>query len=105
MGNEEWIYNTADYQGDRAQAAEDRVAALEAAIRAHRDQKADDRCIEDDDLLYAALGDGIKCDRSVGNKAAMLRNCARFIDRRCAAGIWPTYQELEAKILRLGGVL
>jgi hypothetical protein len=70
---------------------------LADAIREHRKQKADDRCIEDDDRLYAALGDGIGCDRSVGDKAEMLKNCARFIDRRCTGGDWPTYAALEAE--------
>ncbi len=71
--------------------------SLAEAIREHRRQKADDRCIEDDDRLYAALGDGIKCDRRVGSKEEMLKSCARFIDRRCEAGTWPTYSELEAE--------
>lgn len=70
---------------------------LAAAIRDHRSQKADDRCIEDDDRLYAALNDGVKCDRRVGDKLAMLRNCERFIDRRCEGGGWPTYAEVEAE--------
>lgn len=67
---------------------------LVRAIRKHRSQKADDRCIEDDDKLYEALGDGIKCDRRVGNKDEMLKNCKRFIDNRCEEGYWPTYQQL-----------
>lgn len=75
--------------------------ALRAAIRTHRDQKADDRCIEDDDRLYAALGDGIKCDRRVGDKAAMLANCQRFIENRCEGGEWRSYAELEAENARL----
>jgi hypothetical protein len=74
---------------------------LRAAIRTHRDQRADDRCIEDDDRLYAALGDGIPCDRHVGDKAAMLRNCMRFIDRRCEGGTWPSYADLEEQIADL----
>lgn len=74
---------------------QNRIAELEQAIRNHRDQKADDRCIEDDDRLYEALGDGIKCDRRVGSKFEMLKNCARFIDRRCEEGQWKTYAELE----------
>lgn len=74
---------------------------LRAAIIKHRSQKADDRCIEDDDELYAALGDGIKCDRRVGDKEAMLANCARFIERRCEGGGWPTYVALEAEASRL----
>lgn len=82
-----------------------RIAELEAAIRKHRNQKADDRCIEDDDELYAVLGDGIKCDRRVGDKFEMLKNCARFIDRRCDGGGWPTYAELEAENKRLKAML
>ena len=67
---------------------------LIAAIETHHAQKADDRCIDDDDRLYAAAGLP-PCDRRVGDKAAMLRNCERFIDRRCEGGGWPTYAELE----------
>jgi len=81
----------------RVEAAQARVKALEDAIKAHRAQRADDRCVEDDDRLYAVLGDGIACDRRVGDKAEMLRNCARFIERRCEAGGWPTYADLEAE--------
>lgn len=77
------------------------IHGLEGAIRTHRDQKAEDRCIEDDDRLYEALGDGIKCDRRVGDPAAMLANCARFIERRCEGGGWPSYRELEAEVERL----
>lgn len=76
----------------------ERIRALEEAIKTHRSQKADDRCIEDDDRLYAALGDGIPCDRRVGDKAAMLKNCERFIVRRTEGGTWPTYAELEARL-------
>jgi hypothetical protein len=69
---------------------------LRDAITAHHDQKADDRCIEDDDRLYAAAGLG-PCDRRVGDKEAMLANCRRFIERRCEGGGWPSYAELEAE--------
>lgn len=71
-----------------------RLVKLEAGIAEHAAQKADDRCIEDDDRLYALVG--AKCDRRVGDKAAMLANCARFIEQRCEGGGWPTYAELEA---------
>lgn len=73
------------------------VERLKETIRKHRSQKADDRCVEDDDELYAVLGDGIKCDRRVGDKAAMLRNCERFISNRCEGGGWKSYAELEAE--------
>lgn len=78
-----------------------RVAVLEQAIRDHRSQKADDRCIEDDDRLYEALGDGVPCDRRVGDKDAMLDNCRRFIERRCEGGGWPSYAELAEENERL----
>jgi hypothetical protein len=73
------------------------IERLRAAIIKHRSQKADDRCVEDDDELYAALGDGIKCDRRVGDKFQMLRNCARFIEQRCTGGGWLSYAELETR--------
>lgn len=79
----------------------ERVFQLEEAIRIHRSQKADDRCIEDDDRLYAVLGDGIKCDRQVGCKEDMLRNCQRFIENRCEGGEWPSYAELEEKLSKV----
>ena len=72
---------------------------LRDAIIAHRSQRADDRCVEDDDRLYEALGDGIKCDRRVGSKEDMLANCKRFIERRCEGGHWPSYRELENQLI------
>jgi hypothetical protein len=86
---------------DELTAAYQRIAVLESAIKSHRDQKADDRCIEDDDRLYEALGDGIKCDRHVGDQEAMLRNCYRFVCNRTQGGKWPSYVELELKIVAL----
>lgn len=80
------------------QAERDR---LRDAIIKHRAQKADDRCIFDDDVLYEAVGDGTRCDRRVGDKQAMLVNCARFIERRCESGGWPTYVELEERLRKL----
>lgn len=72
-----------------------RVGELEEAIKSHRSQKADDRCIFDDDELYKVLGDNIKCDRQVGSKEAMLENCKKFIEKRCESGRWATYTKLE----------
>ena len=48
---------------------EERFNKLFLAVNEHHDQKADDRCIEDDDKLYAAAGLP-PCDRRVGDKAA-----------------------------------
>ena len=87
--------DAAGYESEavRLRAENDR---LTAAIVTHHAQKADDRCIEDDDRLYAAAGLP-PCDRRVGDKVAMLANCQRFIERRCEGGGWPSYAELEAE--------
>lgn len=99
--NHDWAtkygYGPMTARADIADLLADRDALAEA-IREHRRQKADDRCIEDDDRLYAALGDGIKCDRRVGSKEEMLANCKRFIERRCEGGGWPSYRELEERL-------
>lgn len=73
------------------------VESLYAAIKKHHDQKAADRCIDDDTELYAAAGLG-PADHRVGDKFQMLQNCARFIDRRCQGGHWPSYAELENRL-------
>lgn len=78
-----------------------RIQELEAVIKRHRDQKADDRCIEDDDELYQILYDGILCDRRVGSKEEMKKNCDRFIENRCEGGSWPSYADLEKEIVKL----
>jgi hypothetical protein len=72
-------------------------AKLRAAITKHHGQKADDRCFLDDTELYAAAGLP-PADRRVGDKDAMLANCARFIQHRCeSGGPWKSYAELEAE--------
>ena len=86
----------ADLKEKLAKAETERDKLREAII-SHRSQKADDRCIEDDDRLYEVLGDGVKCDRRVGCKTDMLKNCKRFIQNRCEGGGWKTYAELEAE--------
>jgi hypothetical protein len=80
------------------------IDRLRTAITEHHAQKADDRCIEDDDRLYAAAGLP-PCDRRVGSKEDMLANCARFIERRCEGGGWPSYRELEVEIDRLKSIV
>lgn len=78
-----------------------REELLFEAIKKHHDQKADDRCIMDDTELYAAAGLE-PADHHVGDKAAMLRNCERFVDNRCqSGGPWQSYAELEAERDRL----
>lgn len=70
---------------------------LKAAIVEHHTRKADDRCFMDDDKLYVAAGLP-KADIHVGDKAAMLANCERFIQRRCMGGEWLSYVELETAL-------
>lgn len=75
----------------------DTVDQLREAIEEHRAQKADDRCWMDDQRLYAVLNDGNLGDNRVGDKAAMMINCARFIENRCVGGTWKTYEQLETE--------
>lgn len=82
----------------RAKEAEDRADRLAEAIRAHRDQRGDDRCWEDDLALYRHVGDDRIADNRVGDKESMLANCRRFVENRCAGGGWPSYAELEAAL-------
>lgn len=80
----------------------ERIKQLEDAIRTHRSQKFDDRCVEDDDRLYEVLGDGIKCDRRIGSPEEMHANCWRFIKNRCeAGGLWMSYADLERENAKL----
>ncbi len=90
---------------DAAPALVAEVRRMKDAIRQHHAYHADDRCIEDDDALYAAAGLP-PCDRRVGDKAAMLRNCERFVTQRCeGGGPWRTYEELEKDNARLYNLL
>jgi hypothetical protein len=80
----------------------DRLAAdnrrLRAAVHRHYDQHADDLCVFDDNELYAAFGLGPRVP-TVGDPAAMLANCQRFIAQRCQpGGGWKSYAELEAEL-------
>lgn len=79
------------------QAEHDRLLA---AIRKHHDQRADDRCWQDDDELYAAAGldpvHGV-----VGDRQAMRANCDRYIEHRCQDGPWPSYLSREFRIADL----
>lgn len=85
---------TPGYWKEMYSLARQELIHLQEAIVKHHSQKADDRCIFDDDELYAAAGLRPP-DRRVGDKCEMLKNCARFIEKRCEPGGWPTYKELE----------
>lgn len=90
---------------DEIRRLRDENVKMRAAIKEHHAQRADDRCVEDDDRLYAAAGLS-KCDRRVGDKFAMLKNCLRFIENRCeGGGPWRTYAQLEEDVRRLRAAL
>lgn len=64
-------------------SSQDRAGAMEKAIRAHRDQRGDDRCWMDDRVLYGILGESEP--EHVGqldDPETMLANCKRFIASR-----------------------
>lgn len=56
------------------------VARYEAGIRAHRDQRGDDRCWRDDEDLYKLLPEGFAAPER--DTAVELDNCRRFIELR-----------------------
>lgn len=86
----------ADLLAEREFLAAERDA-LKAAIVKHHDQRADDRCFLDDADLYAAAGLE-PADVRVGDKDAMLANCARFLAQRCeSGGPWKSYADLLAE--------
>jgi len=87
---------------NRCHYAEKRVKELETAIRTHWEQKADDRCWEDDSKLYSVVPLPDTTARCIGDPEVMLENCKRFIKQRtCAGGPWKSYAELEAENAKL----
>lgn len=78
--------------------------SLLAVIRKVHAEKGDDLCWMDIDRIFAATGLPVP-DRSVGDKAAMLSNCSRFIDTMCQGGRWRSYRELEASVAELSAVV
>lgn len=86
---------TLESENARLLVIEQNCATLAAAIRKHRGQKGDDRCWMDDQELYRTLGDGDLGDFTCGDKAAMLKNCDRYVNN-CVigGGPWKSYEEL-----------
>lgn len=63
--------------------ADELIGKYGAAIRAHRDQRGDDRCFLDDDALYAVLPEGkANADTRLCEPDVMLANCRRYIEQR-----------------------
>lgn len=83
------------------------VLRLRAAIRNHRDQRGDDRCWIDDEMLYGSLDEPLPLDISaLPPKEDFLKSCERYYEqRRCPLDAYPPGKmrlaELEAEVERL----
>ena len=62
------------------------VVLLRNAIRAHRDQKGDDRCWIDDVELYKQLPENIEADFALPPKEEFLASCKRYCEKRQKQG-------------------
>lgn len=72
------------------------VGVAAAVVYCHA-QRRDDRCWMDVAKVYEAAGLPPP-DASVGDQAAMLENCKRYVEVHCTGGPWPSYRELEAEV-------
>lgn len=76
----------------------DKYYALMTVIKEVHAQHADDNCWLDIDRIFHAAGLPIP-DRRVGDKAAMLQNCERYIDIMCKeGGHWKSYAQIEQEL-------
>lgn len=78
----------------------DELQRLRNVIHDVHSQYGDDLCWLDIDRIFLAVGLPVP-NRTVGDKAAMLKNCARFIGTMCSGGQWRSYAELERDIEQL----
>ncbi len=76
-------------------------AALEAAIRRHRNERGDDRCWRDDEVLYAALPDGHMPQEY--EVAVEIENCLRYI--ACRRNPATVYVSPQREIERLRAII
>ncbi len=60
------------------------IIKLRNVIRYHRDQKGDDRCWLDDELLYESLPETADKAQLLPSKEVFMEKCARFHSRRQA---------------------
>ena len=75
-----------------------RIAALETAIREHRDQRGDDRCWMDDEKLYNILPEGYTPPKR--DCRVELKFCERFIATRHNPGTTYVSPEREIEALK-----
>lgn len=83
---------------DRTKASDDSAIARRvlAVVREIHGQFGDDVCWMAIDRIFDAAGLPVP-NRAVGDKFAMLKNCARFIDTQCAGGQWESYADVLAE--------
>jgi len=56
----------------------ERIQQLEDAIRKHREQTGNNMCWENDEELWAILGDGVKIDHTVPSWPEFMTKCAAY---------------------------
>lgn len=105
-----------DYSGQATERAFEKAASLRsenerltAAIRKHRDQKADDRCWLDDDELYAVLGED-EPETTLPPECEFLESCRRFWRQRQFQPVLSdpnamTMRQLQDRIAELEGII
>jgi hypothetical protein len=80
---------------------ETQIKSLQKAIRAHRDQRGDDRCWLDDETLYRVLPEGYT--PPARDSRVELKNCEKFI--ACRHNPETIYESPEARISSLAAEL
>lgn len=88
-----------DIEGMSREQLQNELQRTRNVIRDVHSQRADDCCWLDIDRIFKAIGLPVP-DRRVGDKAAMLQNCARYLDVMCQGGEWRSYAELEEDLER-----
>lgn len=63
----------------------ERVKALEAAIRKHREATGHSMCHENDDELYVVLGDGVKVNHTPPPRCEFRQKCREYYESRPGA--------------------
>jgi hypothetical protein len=77
------------------------IAHLIDVVKEVHGQYGEDLCWMDIDKIFAAAGLPVP-DRSVGDPAAMLKNCTRYVLHMCqGGGGWKSYAELEQELVGL----
>jgi len=63
---------------DRIKALKKRVRVLEKAIKKHREQTGHNMCWENDEELWAILGDGVRLDHTPPPWGEFMTRCAAY---------------------------